>query len=118
MGSDLRSKEISNEHRRIRLMSNLEEKKLSSTKIFQGKLINLFLDDVKLPNGEKVLVNGLSIQGLFVLFLYYKLVKFVLLDNIDMLLSKNLLRFQQESSIKAKCLWTAQIENLLRKLDM
>ena len=53
MGSDFRSKEISNEHRRIRLMSNLEEKKLSSTKIFQGKLINLFLDDVKLPNGEK-----------------------------------------------------------------
>ena len=33
-------------------MSSLEEKKLSSKKIFQGKLINLFLDHVKLPNGE------------------------------------------------------------------
>lgn len=33
-------------------MSSLEEKKLSSKKIFQGKLINLFLDYVKLPNGE------------------------------------------------------------------
>ncbi|MBH51097.1 MAG: ADP-ribose pyrophosphatase [Candidatus Marinimicrobia bacterium] len=33
-------------------MSTLEEKKISSQKIFQGKLINLFLDHVKLPNGE------------------------------------------------------------------
>ena len=33
-------------------MSSFEEKKLSSKKIFQGKLINLFLDHVKLPNGE------------------------------------------------------------------
>ena len=34
-------------------MSSLEEKKISSKKIFQGKLINLFLDHVKLPNGER-----------------------------------------------------------------
>ena len=33
-------------------MYNLEEKKISSKKIFKGKLINLFLDKVKLPNGK------------------------------------------------------------------
>jgi len=33
-------------------MSHLEEKKISSKKIFQGKLINLFLDIVRLPNGK------------------------------------------------------------------
>ena len=33
-------------------MSSLEEKKISSKKIFKGKLINLFLDKVKLPNGK------------------------------------------------------------------
>ena len=31
---------------------HLEEKKISSKKIFKGKLINLFLDRVKLPNGK------------------------------------------------------------------
>ena len=53
MGSGSRSKKFCNEHKTVRLMSNLEEKKISSAKIFEGKLINLFLDDVKLPNGEK-----------------------------------------------------------------
>ena len=53
MGSGARSKKFCNEHKTVRLMSNLEEKKISSAKIFEGKLINLFLDDVKLPNGEK-----------------------------------------------------------------
>ena len=33
-------------------MSYLEEKKISSKKIFNGKLIQLFLDRVKLPNGK------------------------------------------------------------------
>ena len=33
-------------------MSNLEEKEISSEKIFKGRLINLFLDHVQLPNGE------------------------------------------------------------------
>ncbi len=33
-------------------MYSLEEKKISSKKIFKGKLINLFLDKVKLPNGK------------------------------------------------------------------
>ena len=53
MGSDSRSEKFCDEHKTVRLMSNLEEKKISSAKIFEGKLINLFLDDVKLPNGEK-----------------------------------------------------------------
>ena len=53
MGSDSRSEKFCYEHKTVRLMSNLEEKKISSAKIFEGKLINLFLDDVKLPNGEK-----------------------------------------------------------------
>ena len=34
-------------------MSDLKEHKLSSTKIFSGKLINLYLDNVSLPNGKK-----------------------------------------------------------------
>ena len=33
-------------------MSNLKESKISSKKIFSGKLINLFFDKVKLPNGK------------------------------------------------------------------
>ena len=33
-------------------MRSLKEKKISSKKIFQGKLINLHLDEVKLPNGK------------------------------------------------------------------
>ena len=33
-------------------MPNLEEKKISSKKIFQGKLINLHIDEVTLPNGK------------------------------------------------------------------
>ena len=33
-------------------MSNLTEKKVSSEKIFTGRLINLFLDKVELPNGN------------------------------------------------------------------
>ena len=33
-------------------MSNLTEKKISSEKIFTGRLINLFLDKVELPNGN------------------------------------------------------------------
>lgn len=33
-------------------MSNLKESKISSRKIFSGKLINLFFDKVKLPNGK------------------------------------------------------------------
>jgi len=34
-------------------MKNLEEKKLSSENIFEGKLLNVFCDDVLLPNGNK-----------------------------------------------------------------
>ena len=34
------------------IMPNLEEKKISSKKIFQGKLINLHIDEVVLPNGK------------------------------------------------------------------
>ena len=34
-------------------MSDLKEHKLSSTKIYSGKLINLYLDNVSLPNGKK-----------------------------------------------------------------
>ena len=33
-------------------MSNLTEKKVSSEKIFTGRLINLYLDKVELPNGN------------------------------------------------------------------
>ena len=34
-------------------MSNLKEDKISSTQIFSGKLIDLYLDNVRLPNGKK-----------------------------------------------------------------
>jgi ADP-ribose pyrophosphatase len=34
-------------------MSDLKEDKISSTQIFSGKLIDLYLDNVKLPNGKK-----------------------------------------------------------------
>ncbi len=44
-------------------MSSFEEKKLSSKKIFQGKLINLFLDHVKLPNGETSTREGVDHPG-------------------------------------------------------
>ena len=34
-------------------MSDLKEDKISSTQIFSGKLIDLYLDNVRLPNGKK-----------------------------------------------------------------
>ena len=34
-------------------MSDLKEDKISSTQIFSGKLIDLYLDKVRLPNGKK-----------------------------------------------------------------
>ena len=34
-------------------MSNLKEDKISSTQIFSGKLIDLYLDNVRLPNGKQ-----------------------------------------------------------------
>ena len=34
-------------------MSDLTEHKISSEKVFSGKLINLYLDQVKLPNGKE-----------------------------------------------------------------
>ena len=34
-------------------MSDLKENKISSTQIFSGKLIDLHLDNVRLPNGKK-----------------------------------------------------------------
>jgi ADP-ribose pyrophosphatase len=34
-------------------MSDLKEDKISSTQIFSGKLIDLYLDNVSLPNGKK-----------------------------------------------------------------
>ncbi|MBT3737651.1 MAG: ADP-ribose pyrophosphatase, partial [Candidatus Marinimicrobia bacterium] len=34
-------------------MSDLKEDKISSTQIFSGKLIDLYLDNVRLPNGKQ-----------------------------------------------------------------
>jgi len=34
-------------------MSDLKEHKIDSTKVFYGKLIDLYLDNVRLPNGKK-----------------------------------------------------------------
>ena len=34
-------------------MSDLKEHKIDSTKVFSGKLIDLYLDNVRLPNGKK-----------------------------------------------------------------
>ena len=34
-------------------MSDLKENKISSTQIFSGKLIDLYLDNVRLPNGKQ-----------------------------------------------------------------
>ena len=34
-------------------MSDLKEDKINSTKVFSGKLIDLYLDNVRLPNGKK-----------------------------------------------------------------
>ena len=33
-------------------MTDLKETQISSEKIFSGRLINLYFDQVKLPNGE------------------------------------------------------------------
>jgi len=49
-------------------MSDLKETQISSKKIFSGRLINLYFDQVKLPNGGPAHANGLTIQGLFALF--------------------------------------------------
>jgi ADP-ribose pyrophosphatase len=37
---------------RIRIMKNLEEKTIQSTKIFDGKVVSLQVDEVTLPNGK------------------------------------------------------------------
>lgn len=34
-------------------MSDLKEDRINSTKVFSGKLIDLYLDNVRLPNGKK-----------------------------------------------------------------
>ena len=44
-------------------MSNLKEDKISSTQIFSGKLIDLYLDNVRLPNGKQSTREWLNHPG-------------------------------------------------------
>ncbi len=44
-------------------MSDLKEDKISSTQIFSGKLIDLYLDNVRLPNGKQSTREGLDHPG-------------------------------------------------------
>ncbi len=44
-------------------MSDLKEDKISSTQIFSGKLIDLYLDNVRLPNGKQSTREWLNHPG-------------------------------------------------------
>ena len=59
-------------------MSDLKEDKISSTQIFSGKLIDLYLDNVRLPNGKKSTREWIDHPGAVCLV--------PILDNGDILL--------------------------------
>ena len=59
-------------------MSDLKEDKISSTQIFSGKLIDLYLDNVRLPNGKKSTREWIAHPGAVCIV--------PLLDNGDILL--------------------------------
>ena len=59
-------------------MSDLKEDKITSTQIFSGKLIDLYLDNVRLPNGKKSTREWIDHPGAVCLV--------PILDNGDILL--------------------------------
>ena len=78
-------------------MSDLKEHKLSSTKIFSGKLINLYLDNVSLPNGKKSTREWVDHPGAVCLVPIIDNGDILLIRQFDMDLAKNSLRFRQEN---------------------
>jgi len=63
-------------------MSDLKEDKISSTQIFSGKLIDLYLDNVRLPNGKQSTREWLDHPGAVCLV--------PILNNGDILLIRQL----------------------------
>lgn len=82
---------------------NLKEEKIKSTKVFDGKLLKVYKDEVLCPNNDKTTreyvihckaaaILPITDQGKIILEK----------QNIDILLAKNTLKYRQEKQMMVK----------------
>lgn len=81
---------------------NLKEERIKSTKVFDGKLLKVYKDEVLCPNNDKTTREYVIHCKAAAILPITDQGKIILENNIDILLAKNTLKYRQEKQMMVK----------------